>query len=287
MATYQIIQPVASGATHTISNGAVCSLSYPNGISGIGLPAITRDLRKLTNLEGALDYGYKLEPREILLNLYYTASTAADADQRRDLICRIFRPFKDPLKLRVTRDDGDVRQINVHTLGMVDLPSSQRVGYDQAFSVRLLAPDPIWYDPNYKVFTFAPAFSGHTLDLNYTAHWEEYPVIKIYGAVTNFFYTTSLVVPSGSESYSLFLANVPAGDVWTFDLRHGYKTLKDSAGNSKLGTLDINTYNAMSGIALWPDPLKTAGLNSITLSYATKDTNHKIEVFAYWRYPNL
>ena len=179
MATYQIIQPDAANTTYNIADGTYCQLQYPNGISGIGMPNITRDLQRHPNIEGAFDHGYKLEPREVNLNLYYNVTSAAAADARRDAIYKIFRPFDDPLKLKVTRDDAAVRQLDVHTVGMLDLPMSERVGYDQGFGVRLLAPNPIWYDPSQLTTTFTPAATPWFGNITYTGDWESFPIIKV------------------------------------------------------------------------------------------------------------
>lgn len=287
MATYEIIQPDAASTAYNISNNTYCQLTYPNGISGIGLPTISRDLQRLANIDGGIDYGYKLEPREINLNLYYNVVSAAAADARRDAIYKIFRPFRDPLKLKVTRDDSTIRQIDVHTIGMVDLPMSERVGYDQAFSVRLLAPDPIWYNPTQVITTITPSASPWTFNVTYNGLWEEYPVIEVYGAVTGWLLQFTLSSASGTETFALPSVNVPAGDVFTFDLRPGYKTFKNAAGVSQLGSVFPSAVAAMNKVALWPDPIKVSGLNPIFGQYITKDANHKVKVYHYNRYGGL
>lgn len=285
MATYQIIQPDAANTTYNIANGTYCQLQYPNGISGIGLPPITRDLQRHPNIEGALDHGYTLEAREMMLNLYYNVSSAAAADARRDAIYKIFRPFQDPLRLKVTRDDGAIRQLDVHTVGMLDLSMSDRVGYDQGFNVRLLAPNPIWYEPNQYTATITPSATSWLSNLVYTGEWEEYPVIKVYGAVTGFSMSSTITTASDTVTYSTGVLSVSAGDVFTFDLRPGYKTLKNSAGVSQLGSGTAqNTFDFIFGFRLFPDPIESGGANQLSGAYTTKDGNHKIEILYYRRF---
>ena len=287
MATYQIIQPDAANTTYNIADGTYCNLQYPNGIGGIGLPNVTRDLQRHPNIEGAFDHGYKLEPREVNLNLYYNVTSAAAADARRDAIYKIFRPFDDPLKLKVTRDDAAVRQLDVHTVGMLDLPMSERVGYDQAFSVRLMAPNPIWYDPSQQTTTFTPAATPWFGNITYTGDWESFPIIKVYGAVTNFYLQMQLVTAAATTTYLLFAASIGAGDIYTYDLTPGIKSAKNNAGTSVLGDLSADSYTALFGMRLWPSPLESGGVNRLDGAYSTKDASHKVEVLYYRRYMGL
>lgn len=288
MASYQIIQPDAANTVYNIADGTYCQLQYPNGISGIGLPPITRDLQRHPNIEGALDHGYTLEAREMMLNLYYNVNSAAAADARRDAIYKIFRPFDDPLKLKVTRDDGAIRQIDVHTVGTLDLPMSERVGYDQAFNVRLLAPNPTWYEPTQQLVTITPSATPWTANVNYAGNWEEYPIIKVYGAVTGFAMTATVTTATDSITYNTSSFSVGAGDILTFDLRPGYKTLKNNAGVSQLGSGSAqNTFDFLFGFRLFPDPIEASGTNALNGIYTTKDSNHKVEILYYRRYLGL
>lgn len=259
-------------------------MTYPNGISGIGIPTVTRDLQRHPNIQGAFDQGYKLEPREINLNLYYTVASAALADARRDAIYKIFRPFDDPLKLKITRDDSAIRQIDVHTIGMVDLPPAERIGFDQGFTVRLLAPDPIWYEPTQYTSTTTPSGTNWTSNIAYSGNWEEYPVIRVYGLVTGFSFTMTVVTATTSNTYQIQASSISAGDWWEFDMRPGYKTVKDSSGVSVLGSLAEATYEALFKMRLFPDPIEAGGVNGTGGSFTTKDANHKVVTYFYNRY---
>jgi len=285
VATYQIIQPDAANTTYNISDGTYCQLQYPNGISGIGLPSITRDLQRHPNIEGAIDHGFTLEPLDMMLNLYYNVSSAAAADARRDAIYKIFRPFDDSLKLKVTRDDGAIRQIDVHTVGMLDLPMAERVGYDQGFGVRLLAPKPIWYEPVVYTVTITPSASPWVSTVSYTGNWDSYPVIKVYGEVVDFSFNSIVVTSTDTTTYNTGSFDIPAGDIYTFDLRPGYKTVTNAAGVSLLGSaIAQNTFDFLFGFRLFPDPIEAGGANQIIGSYTSKDGTHKIQFLYYRRF---
>jgi len=79
-----------------------------------------------------------------------------------------------------------------------------------------------------------------------------------------------------------------AGDILTFDLRPGYKTLKNNAGISQLGSGSAqNTFDFLFGFRLFPDPLEASGTNALNGFYTTKDSNHKVEILYYRRYLGL
>lgn len=282
MAKYEIIQPDLAGTTYNIGNG---SISHHISLDGIGLPPITRLLQTNPNMDGSFDEGFKVSPRELTLTLYYSVENKAQADGLRDKIYTIFRPFEDPLKLRVTRDDGTVRQIDVHTVGVMDMPESQRsADLDQRYVVRLIAPYPFWYHPTQQITTYTPSVSAATFNVPYAGSWEEWPIIKVYGSVTAFFMDITMTLPGGSQNYQFAADSIPDGDAFTFDLRPGYKTIKNNAGTSQIGNLAENGYIALSNFRLWPAPYFSGGLNPIRTFYTTKNSNHKVEVYFYNRY---
>jgi len=283
MATYEIIQPDPAATTYDIGDGTYADFYL---MDGVGMSEIRRTLQYFPNISGALDKGYKFQPRELTLKLFYQVATKALADARRDQIYKIFRPFDDPLKLKVTRDDGSVRQIDVNTVGMLDLPESRRTGSDQAFDVRLQAPDPFWYDPTPITTTFTPNATPYAGSITYAGNWEEYPVIKVYGEVLGF---TMEITPSGGSSegtISISYDTIADGDYYTIDLRPGYKTVKTSGGTNKDYTAVVDPA-ALALSRLWPDPEAAGGVNDFSFSYTSKGANHKIEVTYYKRYLGL
>lgn len=277
MAVYQIIQPDNAVTTYNISNGTYCVVRY---VDGIGMPEIERIREEFPNVEGAKDFGFRLRPRTITLGLFFQVASLGLMDARREALYRIFRPFDLPLKFKVTRDVGDVRQIDCHVVGTNNFLQSERVGSSQQFTVRLLAPNPIWIDPTQITKTITPSaspWSGETI--SYLGTTWEYPIVKVYGSVTNFTMTfTSLL---GTVTFEL--SNIAAGANVTFDCRPGYKTVLSSTGANLLNSISTNARRALYNFRLWQPPY-VVGNHSFSGSYSTKDANHKIEILYYSRY---
>lgn len=283
MRIYSIITPDASNTVWNLTGGGPLDTV---SLDGVGVPNIDRQIQDFANQHGGLDYGFRLKPRELTLDLFYNATNDAAADALRDTIYSIFQPYDYPLKLKITRDSGDVRQIDCHTVGMVDTPESKRIGASLQFTVRLLAPNPVWYDPTSITHTFIPvaASGASTTTITYAGGWEEYPIIKLYGFLQAPQLSTTLVTPGGTVTYTINIAgNVNAGDVWTIDLRPGYKAMTTSAGVSRLGDL-VSSGGKLMDFRLFQAPLKAGGSNTLTLSYTSKDASAKMEVIYYKRY---
>lgn len=281
---YEVLTPDANNTAYLLNGGSPADVV---SLDGIGIPNIKRTEQDYTNQNGAVDYGYRLDPREMTLRLFYNAISEAAEVTLRDTLYSIFQPFDDPLRLRLTRADASVRQIDCHVVGVMDLPQSERMGASLAFSVRLLAPNPIFYHPTQQVHTFTPSPASGTVTttLTYAGGWEEYPIIKLYGALTTPSLQCTLSTLNGTTTYLIAFSGVsiPAGDVWTLDLRPGYKTITDNAGNNKLIYNGGYASNFMD-FRLFQHPLKASGSNTITLIYGGKDSSAKMEVYYYNRY---
>jgi hypothetical protein len=92
------------------------------------------------------------------------------ADTHRDTLSAIFSPVSGRMvQLKVTRDDGAVRQIDCYTAGMLDMPGElgRRVLGLQRVGVQLKAPNPVWYDPTQQAIAFnavtLPWYTGEGL----------------------------------------------------------------------------------------------------------------------------
>src|SRR5690606_29449322 len=99
---------------------------------------------------GDTDIGMRLDPRTITLSLNFYATSGSVLDGYRDKLRTIFSPTDSyPVSLRLTRDDGEVRQIDCYTIGMADVPLSyvERPGLMHRAVIQLRAADPLFYDP--------------------------------------------------------------------------------------------------------------------------------------------
>lgn len=285
--TLEIIQPDSASTTFRLSDPPL----YRVHIDGVGIPNIQRRTQAFANDHGALDYGFRLDQREITLRLFYKTDTIYEEVAVRDLIYSVFMPFIYPLKLRLTRHDGSVRQIECHAVGVTDLPESERLGSSLAFNVRLVAPNPIWYDPIQRTSAYTPAIltaGSANIAFPYSGGWEEYPTIKLYGQLVSPYVQILLVTPAGTRSYQMNLSGttIAAGDIYTFDLRPGYKTVTDNAGANQL-TKVISYGGDITEFRLWPAPLMANGQNVITFGWSARDASGKLELRYYHRYVGI
>lgn len=112
------------------------------------------DVRRVTARgpaqQGDTDYGWRLNPRTIELEIGIEATTDAELDGYRRTLQGFFRPLPStPVKLRVTRDDGADRQIDCYVVDKVRiaLAPELRPGHYHRATILLYAPNPTFYDP--------------------------------------------------------------------------------------------------------------------------------------------
>lgn len=141
------LDAIVNDVTYSLSDGDPFRLESAQGLA---MPSVRRLTERGPRQDGDTDLGYRLEPRTITLALNFYADTYAALDGHRDTLATIFKPARGyDIKLRVTRDDGAVRQIDCHTVGPVDvrLVREERPGKLHRAVVQLRAADPTWYDP--------------------------------------------------------------------------------------------------------------------------------------------
>lgn len=137
-------EAVVGGTTYNLNDKAPFSFV---GIENVGPAEVNRFGQRNFAQGGAVDLGYRLQPREIVLTLNFYAATTALLDTYRQSLFAIFRPTQDdPILLRITRDDATVRTLSCYTTGKVDislLPEHYASRLHQA-TVRLRAAFPAW-----------------------------------------------------------------------------------------------------------------------------------------------
>jgi hypothetical protein len=223
----------------------------------------------------------------INLVLLINAGTLSLADTYRDTLATIFKPLSStPIKLRVTRDDGEVRQIDTYCVGGVGMGAEpgERFSATQRVMVQLQASNPIWYDPSIVVQNIVADPLGwqvpwevpfdvisstdisSTSTITYTGTWIEYPVILLTGPGVSFVITNNAT----GEVLDFTGVTISAGDTYTIDLRYGSKEITDSAGANKIADI-----TAASDLATWhlaADPEASAGVNDISVAVASGAT---------------
>ena len=258
-------------------------------LTGAGLPPVRRIKERGPLQHGATDVGFLLDERMLNLALLITGSTLAAVDEYRDDLAEILKPLTStPLKLRVTRDDSNVRQIDCYTTGIVDFPNTlgERIGASQMVVVQFEAAYPIWYDPELvNIFVTNAGGSGYLIPLDvpmlyttgsainrlvsleHAGQWEVYPKIYATGPATD------LVITNETTGDVLDFTghSIAGGDTYEIDLRYGYKTITDQNGTRKNSALTDD-----SDLATWrivPTPTAAGGFNDIRVEVASGVTN--------------
>lgn len=109
--------------------------------------------------DGVTHLDDRLDARTMTLRINVVGASPAALDGHRDTLNRIFKPVRGvPITLRVTRDDGAVRQIDTYRTGPVDIAwrPEHRPGNLHRAVVQLRAPDPTFYDPTAQTENFLP-----------------------------------------------------------------------------------------------------------------------------------
>lgn len=143
---------IVGSTTYSLSDGNPYKLQ---DAVGLGLPPVQRFSSRYPRQDGYDDSGFVLEPRVITLALSFVAATAAALDGHRDTLSRMFSPGAAAV-LQVTRDDGEVRRIDVVPTAapVITLTPGHAAGKLHRAVVQLRAADPIWYSPTPGTVTF-------------------------------------------------------------------------------------------------------------------------------------
>lgn len=148
---------VLRGATvYNISADQPISIAGADGMGG----APVRNLEEQGPYQdGSSHLGERLEPRTITLRLNAVGSTAAALDGHRDTLNAMFKPVRGiPITLRITRDDGEIRQIDCRrTLLDLSLVKEDHPGHLHRAVVQLRAADPTFYGPTLEEEDFSAA----------------------------------------------------------------------------------------------------------------------------------
>jgi len=140
------LQAIVGSTTVTLSNDSPFGLLSARGMGGAPVRRVTA---QGPTQHGDSDLGYRLQPREVELVIGFRADTDAALDAHRDTLVSIFKPLTStPVYLRVTRDDGEVRQLDCYAVGeiKIDLVPEHRPGHYHRATVRLRAPEAAWYE---------------------------------------------------------------------------------------------------------------------------------------------
>lgn len=275
------------GEEHSLFGGGICRFV---GLTGVGNPDVRRIEERTPLQHGVVDLGYRLEPRQMQLSLMIARESAADADVARDQISTIFSPHDLPLRLRVRRDDGAIRQIDCHVNGPIDFPTQDRQAGAQRVIVPLIANEsPLWYEPTEYSTEASFSMGGASLSVaGSLMTWEEWPILEFVGPQTD-----PTIQWNHPTTIMYIVGTIASGETWRMDLRPRHKTFyRVSDGANRLGTVNITTIPAFSIMSIkplkWLKAFNTVYTQSDFIVSATgTDSNSRIRIRYYRRFISL
>jgi hypothetical protein len=238
------------------------------------------------------------------LALMIVGNTLSDLDTYRDDLAEILKPLENtPIKLRVTRDNGSVRQIDCNAVGVVDFPNTlqDRMGASQLVVAQFEAADPIPYEPTLQNIIFDTSGGGgfqvpwsvpleytvgSSIDANvslvYAGKWETFPRIYVTGPAED------LIITNETTGKVLDFTGhtIDAGVTYEIDLRQGRKIITDDSGT--LQNAALTDESDLTKWSLVPTPIAVGGINDIHVEVAGQATGAtQIRVEYYNRYPSM
>lgn len=268
------------------------------GEDSFGMPPVNNLTERSALQHGVTHLGFRLQPRIIQLALVGVADTQTVRYTRRTQLVNMLAPNDDgpSLALRFTLPDGATRQIDCVFNGGLTLPRRDKVGQFQRFGFELLCPDPTWYNPTGEALTFnlsggpsgaipmaVPTPIGasainQTRAVTYAGSWITYPVIRIYGPITD----PILENETTDEILDFTGTTIANGKYYEIDCRFGAKTVVDSDGANRIATLTAESDLATFHLA--PDPESVGGYNSLRVTGSAVSASTKVEVTYFARY---
>lgn len=208
------LDAIVNGGTLSLSDGDPFSFEI---LEGIGIASTRRLTERGPQQHGDTDIGMRLDPRNVTLSLNFFASSGSALDAHRDTLRSYFKPtVNTPVSLRVTRDDGEVRQIDTFTTGLADIPLTyeRRPGNMHKATFQLRAADPLFYAPTQNTISMA----GTSL-----ADWEQ--AALTIGTANILDHVES---PSQGQAWT-DNGTITAGNPWTVVFRSGKEAFTGTA----------------------------------------------------------
>lgn len=147
-------EAIVGTVTYNLNNGTSLWLEESDGL--LDESPARRLSERGPEQHGETDLGVRLDPRYITLRFNLRGATGTALEAYRDNLRAIFQPTSStPIKIRITRDDGSVRQIDCYRTGPVGIPLAKenRPGHMNRAVVQLKAPDPNYYNPTQQAGT--------------------------------------------------------------------------------------------------------------------------------------
>jgi len=224
-------------------------------MSGWGLPAITPIVNRGAQQDGDTQVGYRLDARTFTLSLFVDNDNYFDYLRCRETLASMFAPSmsKGTIALTYTATNGGItqtirRSIDGYIVGGLSFDDDVSNGWFVLANVQFRADDPTFYDPTPNSVTATATITGDATPIpktypvpygsdvinqqtvvNYSGSYSTYPIITINTGLHGF---TSMTITNLTTGKSLSFANLDANNIYTVDLRYGFKTIVDQNGNN-------------------------------------------------------
>ncbi len=274
-------------------------------VGGHGMPPIEYQTQRGPQQHGETVIGYRLSPRIMQMVYRRNGCDRQDYWNHRLELLDVLRPNRmttgsKPIAgtLRKILPDRSRRDIDV----LIEQGPSFEGSGDQwdewAFeeALRFVAYDPTFYDPTLVTTTvslpvnnqlsfpasfpisFGASSITTTVAKTYIGTWLTYPIIHFSGPLT------AVIITNLTTNESVQFAHVlAAGQTATMDLRFGFKTVLDGAGNNLIGSVsgDIGTFHLEAA------PLAPGGVNQLQFYVSAIGPGGVVEVDYYTRYVGI
>ena len=271
---------------------------------GFGLAQVRRYTRSGPQQHGQTLGAAYLRPRVVTMKLQYQTTNEPGLETQRERLERMLNDLNHPIYLDVQYPSGNIRRLDVY---YYDGLPAKRAGAGlwnwQADVLQLIADDPAWYDPTPLLETWyaGPEYyygggSGWTVEmfvpvmvapssmlvdeaLIYSGSWDSYPVWSIYGPASH----VRIDNLSTGETIQFTAGGfVEPNDIWTIDLRYGYKTVRNLANMDQIEFITED-----SDLATWHlggHPEVNGGANHLRILASDCNSDSKIQVSYLHRY---
>jgi len=260
------VQAIVESTTYEMYNGAPF---WVVSMTGVGIGPVSRLESKGAQQNGSTDVGYLLENRLLNIEMFINGVSKIATEGHRDTLAAILRPRNTPVKWKVTRNDGAIRQIDGYLVGMADMPAirGQSFGGGQTVIVQLKCNNPSWYDPELQNIPFFIAPGGiegwqfpllfpwnqeagniidQTITVDYAGSAPTYPEIVLTGPGDD-----PVIRNLDTGEVLEFEGTIPSGDAWTVTITEDSADVTNEAGDSVLEYLtedsDLGTFHLEPG----------------------------------------
>jgi len=267
------------GLEHNLADYHLRSL--PGGIGNLGMPTVEWQTTRGPYQHGKTVHDYRLRPRTVQLQAYWTGCSRDEYWRLRSEILDIFRPNRSatnlPGRLRTVRRDGSMRDLWCYVLDGPVFPQGDPKAWQEwavEDTVRLIAFDPVLFDPagtttdiitieNELVFPINPfiiwgpmAAIAVNANITYAGTWREWPTLTFVGPLE-----APLVRNVTLDLEIGFNYTITGGRTVTVDLTPGRKTVTDDLGNNLLAY--ISEDSDLAEFRLECDPIAAGGINAM------------------------